>query len=185
VLEAPAAAFLQANTPAASLLYACLGRLAEPYMRAQSTQLWDLYCGVGGIGLSLAKSVLHITGFEHSREAVACASRNAWRNGLPNCSFIAGDVAQQARRSARTMGSPDLIITDPPRAGLKPEMLTLLLELQAKAIIAVSCDPASQARDLARLAAAYQVCHIQPFDFFPHTPHVESVVLLERRSSCQ
>ena len=181
VLEAPVAAFLQANTQAAALMHAELRRLAEPFMRPQNTQLWDLYCGVGGIGLFLADRVLHVTGFERSREAVACASRNAARNTLHNCAFIAGDVAIQAKQAAHAKGAPDIIITDPPRAGLSPELLAVLLELQARTIIAVSCDPASQARDMARLAEGYQVRHIQPFDFFPHTPHVESVVLLERR----
>ena len=181
VLEAPVAAFLQANTQAAALMHAELRRLAEPFMRPQSTQLWDLYCGVGGIGLFLADRVLNVTGFERSREAVACASRNAARNMLRNCAFITGDVAAQVKQAARAKGAPDIIITDPPRAGLSPELVAVLLELQAKAIIAVSCDPASQARDIARLAAVYQISHIQPFDFFPHTPHVESAVLLERR----
>jgi 23S rRNA (uracil1939-C5)-methyltransferase len=174
-------AFLQANTRAAELMHAELRFLAEPFMRPQSTQLWDLYCGVGGIGLSLADRVLHVTGFECSREAVACASRNAARNKLHNCSFIAGDVAAQAKRAMRATGAPDIIITDPPRTGLSPELAALLQKLQAKVIIAVSCDPASQARDIARLAEGYQPRHVQSFDFFPHTPHVENVVLLERR----
>jgi 23S rRNA (uracil1939-C5)-methyltransferase len=150
-------------------------------MRPESALVWDLYCGVGGIGLFLADRALHVHGFERSREAVACAQRNAARNRLHNCSFTAGDVAAQAERAARSGETPDLIITDPPRAGLSPKMAALLLELQAKALIAVSCDPARQARDIARLAEGYRVSHVQPFDFFPHSPHVESVTLLERR----
>ena len=181
LLEAPVAAFLQANTPAAALMHAEVRRLAAPFMRPESTRVWDLYCGVGGIGLFLADRVLRVHGFESSREAVACAIRNAARNNLRNCAFTAGDATVLARRAARIEGAPDLIVTDPPRAGFSSEMTALLLELQAKAIIAVSCDPASQARDIARLAEGYQVRHIQPFDFFPHTPHVENIVLLERR----
>ena len=182
VLEAPVAAFLQANTRAAALMHDELRRLAEPFMLPRSTRLWDLYCGVGGLGLFLADRVRRLVGFERSREAVACAARNAARNKLHHCSFIAGDVTEQAKRAARSEGAPDIIITDPPRAGLSPELAALLLGLQAKVIIAVSCDPASQARDIARLAEGYQVRHVQPFDFFPHTPHVENVVLLERRA---
>ena len=150
-------------------------------MRPESTVVWDLYCGVGGIGLFLADLALRVQGFEYSREAVASASYNAAWNKLHNCVFIAGDVAVQAKQAARFGETPDVVITDPPRAGLSPEIATLLLDLQAKAIIAVACDPASQARDIAHLAEGYQVRHVQPFDFFPHTPHVETVVLLERR----
>ena len=181
VLEAPVAAFLQANTQAASLMHTEVRRLAAPFMRPESTRVWDLYCGVGSIGLFLADRVLRVHGFESSRKAVACALQNATRNRLHNCAFTAGDATVQAKQAARIEGAPDIIITDPPRAGLNPEMTALLLELQARIIIAVSCDPASQARDLARLAEKYRVRDIQPFDFFPHTPHVESVVLLEMK----
>ena len=181
LLEAPPAAFFQTNTQAASLMCAELRRMAEPLMRPEHTLVWDLYCGAGAIGLFLADRVLRVHGFERSREAVACASRNASQNKLHNCFFTAGDVAVQAKRAARNGRVPDIIITDPPRAGLSPEVTALLLDLQVRAIIAVSCDPASQARDIARLAEGYQVRHVQPFDFFPHTPHVESVTLLERR----
>ena len=182
LLEAPPAAFLQANTQAAALMHAEVRRLAEPFMQPQSTRVWDLYCGVGGIGLFLADGVLRVHGFEKSREAVAYALRNAARNNLHNCAFTAGDVAVQAKRAARIEGVPDIIITDPPRSGFSPEIAALLLELQAKVLIAVSCDPASQARDIARLAQGYALRHVQPFDFFPHTPHVENVALLERRA---
>ncbi|MDR2695395.1 MAG: 23S rRNA (uracil(1939)-C(5))-methyltransferase RlmD [Deltaproteobacteria bacterium] len=182
LLEAPPTAFLQANTPTAALMHAEARRLALPFMRPSSTLVWDLYCGVGGIGLFLANRVLRVHGFEKSPSAVACARRNAARNKLHNCAFTAGDVAVQARRAALAGDAPDIIITDPPRAGLNQETSALLLTLQAAAIIAVSCDPACQARDLARLAAGYRIRHVQAFDFFPHTPHVESIALLERRA---
>jgi 23S rRNA (uracil1939-C5)-methyltransferase len=162
-------------------MHAEVRRLAEPFMQPENTRVWDFYCGVGGIGLFLADRVLRVHGFERSREAVACAVRNAARNVLRNCAFTAGDVAVQAARAARIEGIPDIIIVDPPRAGLSPEITDLLLDFRAKVIIAVACDPASQARDLARLATGYQIRHVQPFDFFPHTPHVETVVLLERQ----
>jgi 23S rRNA (uracil1939-C5)-methyltransferase len=181
LLEAPPTAFLQVNTRAAALMHAEARRLAAPFLRPESSLVWDLYCGVGGIGLFLADRALRVHGFERSREAVACALRNAARNELRNCSFTAGDVTEEAKGAARSGESPDCIIADPPRAGLSPELAALLLELQAKVLIAVACDPARQARDLARLAAGYRVRHVQPFDFFPHSPHVESVTLLERR----
>jgi 23S rRNA (uracil1939-C5)-methyltransferase len=181
VLEAPPAAFFQINTQAAALLHAEVRRLTTAFMRPESTVVWDLYCGVGAMGLCLAERALRVHGFERSKEAVACAACNAARNSLHNCVFTAGDVAVQAKRAARIEGAPDLIIADPPRAGLSSEMAALLPELRAKAIIAVSCDPASQARDIARLAEVYQLRHVQSFDFFPHTPHVENLVLLERR----
>ncbi|MDR0466317.1 MAG: 23S rRNA (uracil(1939)-C(5))-methyltransferase RlmD, partial [Deltaproteobacteria bacterium] len=131
--------------------------------------------------LFLADRALHVHGFEQCREAVACARSNAKRNKLHNCSFTAGDVAVQAKRAARAGESPDIVIADPPRAGIDPKLIALLLELRAKILVAVSCDPARLARDLARLSEGYQVQHVQPFDFFPRTPHVESVALLVRR----
>ena len=181
LLEAPPTVFLQANTPAAALMYAEVRRMADPFMRPESTVVWDLYCGVGGIGLFLADRVLRVHGFERSREAVACARRNAALNTLRNCAFTAGEVAVQTKRAARDGDAPDIIITDPPRAGLSAGMAALLLELQARAVIAVACDPASLARDLARLGEGYRVCQVRSFDFFPHTPHMESAALLERR----
>lgn len=180
LLEAPVNAFLQVNTGAAALMYAEVRRLAGPFLRPDATRLWDLYCGAGGIGLFLAGAQTRVHGFEGSRAAVVWAGRNAERNGLRGCSFTAGDIARETEAAAAREGAPDIVVTDPPRAGLSRELCETLLRLRPRAIIAVSCDPASQARDIARLARAYRVREVRPFDFFPHTPHVETVVLLER-----
>ena len=180
LLEAPPTAFMQANSGAAALMYERVCSLSQNYVQADEL-IWDLYCGVGGLGLLAAEANrgLALHGFDSVPDSVAFARRNAVSNGLDNCVFSAGDVAQQARRAVRR-GKPQLVISDPPRAGLSAASLKLLLELGPRALIALSCDLASQARDLARLVPAYRPCRAWLFDFFPHTPHIETCVLLEK-----
>ncbi len=175
LLEAPAAAFLQVNTAAAALLYATV---KEYSALTGSESVWDLYSGVGGIALTLAGQALSLRGFESAPEAVAFAKRNAQQQGAANASFIAGDVTALLRKER---AAPDLVITDPPRAGLDEAVTRELLRLAPRRIILVGCAPATMARDIARLAARYAVKRVRAVDLFPRTPHVESVALLTLR----
>lgn len=179
-LRVSAHSFLQTNTMAAEGLYGVIGRLGE--FSGQET-VWDLYCGAGSIGLSLASQVRRVVGFELVTEAVTDAFINMRLNGLSNCQFLAGDLKERIQETLRTASQPlpDVVITDPPRAGMHPQVLKALQELAPRRIIYVSCNPATLARDLALLQDQYEVLTIQPFDFFPHTAHIECVVRLERR----
>ncbi len=172
--------FLQANTYAAEGLYRAIKGLGE--FTGQET-VWDLYCGAGSIGLSLASQVRQVVGFELVTEAVTDAFVNSRLNGLSNCYFLAGDLKGRIQETMRTGSKslPDIVITDPPRAGMHPEVVKALQELSPQRIIYVSCNPATLARDLSLLKDQYEVLTIQPFDFFPHTSHIECVVCLARR----
>ena len=170
-----AGSFFQTNTRAAALLYA---RAVEAARLEGGEQVWDLYCGVGGLSLFLARRAGSVTGFELSQEAVADAADNAARNGLVNCAFQAGDLKDAlARRKAR----PDVIVLDPPRAGLHPDSAQALTRLGAPRMVYVSCNASTMARDLGRLAQAYHVEQVTPVDLFPHTPHIECVAELRAR----
>jgi len=172
--------FFQTNTAAAEGLYEAVGRLAG--LTGRET-VWDLYCGAGSIALSLAHRARRVVGFELAAAAIQDAYVNANLNGVDNCQFIAGDLKdclQQASRSPH-YARPDVIITDPPRAGMHPQVIQAILELAPARIVAVSCNPATLARDLALLQPQYEVAGVAPFDLFPHTPHIECVVRLERR----
>ncbi len=179
-LRISAHSFLQTNTLAAEGLYSAISRLGE--FTGQET-VWDLYCGAGSIGLSLASQVRRVVGFELVTEAVADAFINKRLNGLSNCQFLAGDLKERIHESLRTASQPlpEVVITDPPRAGMHPQVVKALQELSPRRIIYVSCNPATLARDLALLQDQYEVLTIQPFDLFPHTAHIECVVRLERR----
>jgi 23S rRNA (uracil1939-C5)-methyltransferase len=179
-LRVSAKSFLQPNTLAAEGLYEALAGLGE--FTGRET-VWDLYCGAGSIGLFLAPQVRRVVGFELEAAAVADARRNSRLNGLDNCRFLAGDLKERIREALKTEAAalPDVVIADPPRAGLHPEVVQVLLELAPRRLIYVSCNPATLARDLARLKEAYEVAGVQPFDLFPHTPHLEALVCLEKR----
>lgn len=173
VLSAPAGAFFQANTAAADLLY----RQVSGYAGENPGVVWDIYCGVGGIGLTLAAEGVTLRGIETAPEAVAFARRNA-ENVPGDVAFVTG-TAEQA--FTKLSPFPDLVITDPPRAGMGKELVELLLREKPCRLIAVSCDAASLARDIATLSQVYAVRSVRAFDLFPRTPHVETVALLERR----
>lgn len=177
-LEAPPQAFLQANTGGAALLYEQARRYAEnDTAKTPLRTVWDIYCGVGGMGLYLAREGLTLRGIETVAEAVRFARKNA--AGLPgDNAFIRGD----AGTAFKTLSpAPDLIITDPPRAGMAPSLTKAILTSGAPRIITVSCNPASLARDIALLSSGYRVTGVRAVDLFPHTPHVEAVAALERR----
>ena len=174
-------AFFQTNTAAAEGLYQAIIGLGG--FTGKET-VWDLYCGSGGIALSVASRVGRVVGFELVSEAVNDASLNSRLNGLDNCRFLAGDLKEllkKALSSPQDYPRPETVITDPPRSGMHPQVLQALKEIAPRRLIYVSCNPATLARDLALLADQYALVTVQPFDLFPHTSHIEGVVLLERR----
>ena len=178
-----APSFFQTNTEAAEALYGAVGRLGE--FRGAET-VWDLYCGAGSIGLSLAGKVRRVVGFELAPEAVEDAYANCRLNRVDNCSFFAGDLKdliREALASPRHYGRPEVVVTDPPRAGMHAGVVAALKELAPRRIIYVSCNPATLARDLELLQDDYHIVSVQPFDLFPHTGHIECLARLERRSS--
>jgi 23S rRNA (uracil1939-C5)-methyltransferase len=143
--------------------------------------VYDLYCGTGSIGIFCSKEAKKIIGVEVVAEAIEDAKENASINNLSHAAFFAGDVINICDDAFfDTHGKPDVIITDPPRAGMQDKLVKKLLEIQAPLIVYVSCNPATQARDLSLLGEKYTVTKIQPVDMFPHTLHIENVVQLKR-----
>jgi 23S rRNA (uracil1939-C5)-methyltransferase len=172
-------AFLQTNTLMAEKLYSLAGQYAG--LTGEET-VWDLYCGTGTIGLTLARQARSVWGIEISEESVACALENAERNAVGNIAFFAGNVGQVIRELKERSGAPDVVVVDPPRAGLAGKALRRLAETGAPRIVYVSCNPTTLAGDFKQLQeqAGYRLLRAQPVDMFPHTPHVETVALLER-----
>jgi 23S rRNA (uracil1939-C5)-methyltransferase len=175
-------AFLQTNTEMAETLYELALTGAE---LSGSENVYDLYCGTGTIGLSLAARAQHVWGVEISEEAVACAIENATANGVGNASFFAGNVGQSLEELRERAGAPDVVVVDPPRAGLAGKALRRTGALEAPRIVYVSCNPTTLASDLAVLRDeyGYVLRRCTPVDMFPHTPHIESVNVLERVAS--
>jgi 23S rRNA (uracil1939-C5)-methyltransferase len=172
-------AFLQTNTAMAERLYA----LAIEYAALTGDEtVYDLYCGTGTIGLALARDALSVWGVEISEEAVACALENADLNGISNAAFFAGNVGQSLEELAERAGQADVVVVDPPRAGLAGKALKRTGGLGARRIVYVSCNPTTLASDVKVLRGefGYELRRVRPVDMFPHTPHVESVALLER-----
>lgn len=144
--------------------------------------VYDLYCGAGSITLYLAAKAKHVAGVELVPESVADARVNAELNGITNVSFTSGDMKKVMDAAfVQRNGRPDVVVTDPPRAGMDEPVVRHLLELAPPRIVYVSCNPATQARDLAILNDRYAIDHVQPVDMFPHTYHVENVVRLVKR----
>ncbi|MFN2470960.1 MAG: 23S rRNA (uracil(1939)-C(5))-methyltransferase RlmD [Gaiellaceae bacterium] len=172
-------AFLQTNTAMAEVLYGLAGDFAAV---TREETLWDLYCGIGTIGLSLAGSALTVWGVDVSEESIACALENADLNGIANAAFFAGNVGQALAELRERTGAPDVVIVDPPRAGLAGKALKRVGEAGAARLVYVSCNPTTLAGDVKRLAAdyGYRLERARPVDMFPHTPHVETVTLLRR-----
>jgi 23S rRNA (uracil1939-C5)-methyltransferase len=173
-------AFLQTNTEMAEVLY----RLAIDYAALTGNEtVYDLYCGTGTIGLSMASNALTVWGVEISEESVACALDNMELNGITNAAFFAGNVSQSLEELAERAGPPDVVVVDPPRAGLAGKALRRLARLQAPRLVYVSCNPTTLAGDVKALRGewGYELVRARPVDMFPHTPHVEAVALLERR----
>jgi 23S rRNA (uracil1939-C5)-methyltransferase len=169
-------AFFQTNTAQAERLYEVARDAAE--LQADDV-LFDLYCGAGTISIFMAAHVKRVVGVEVVEEAVQNAKANARTNGVDNCTFIAADMLSIVNpRFTATHGRPDVVIVDPPRAGLHPKVVQRLARLRAKRLVYVSCNPQTQARDLQLLGGEYRIDTVQPVDLFPHTDHVETVVRL-------
>lgn len=144
--------------------------------------VYDLYTGTGSIALYLARQCRAVVGIEEIPEAIADAEENMRLNGIENATFYAGDVKMVlSPEFVEKHGRPDVLITDPPRAGMHPKAVEFLLDLAAPRIVYVSCNPATQARDLQLLSEKYAVLKVRPVDMFPHTHHIENVALLELR----
>ncbi|HVD05232.1 MAG TPA: 23S rRNA (uracil(1939)-C(5))-methyltransferase RlmD, partial [Gemmatimonadaceae bacterium] len=172
-------AFLQTNTLMAEKLYETAREFAG--LTGNET-VYDLYCGIGTIGLLLARDALTVWGIDVSEESIACALENADLNGIGNAAYFAGNVGQVLQDLHERAGDPDVVVVDPPRAGLAGKALKRLGEIGAPRIVYVSCNPTTLAGDVKRLRAeyGYELKRVKPVDMFPHTPHVEAVALLER-----
>jgi 23S rRNA (uracil1939-C5)-methyltransferase len=172
-------AFLQTNTEMAAKLY----EIAREYAGLTGSEtVYDLYCGIGTIGLSMAPSALTVWGIEISEESVACAIENQEINSIGNAAFFAGNVGEVLQELRERAGDPDVVVVDPPRAGLAGKALRRLGEIGAPRVVYVSCNPTTLASDAKRLADdyGYRLVKAKPVDMFPHTPHIECVALLER-----
>ncbi len=171
--------FFQTNTRQAEVLYDVAKRFAG--LTGQEV-VYDLYCGTGSIGIYLSDNAKSVVGVELIGEAVRHAKQNADLNGIKNATFYEGDVLEVCNDDFFNLnGRPDVVITDPPRAGMHNKLVAKLMEIAAPKIVYVSCNPATQARDLLALSEKYVVKAVQPVDLFPHTHHIENVVMLERR----
>ena len=172
--------FYQTNSEQAYKLYSIVREFAE---LTGNEVVYDLYTGTGTIANFIARNAGKIVGIEYVPEAIEDAKVNAKLNRLDNTEFFAGDMKDLLTPEfIATHGKPDVIITDPPRSGMHDDVTDTILAASPRRIVYVSCNPATQARDLSRLSASYRVRKVQPVDMFPHTHHVENVVLLEIKS---
>ncbi len=172
-----AGSFFQTNTRQTERLYSIVGRFAD---LSKEDIVLDLYCGTGTIGITLSGSVRKVYGIETHPGAIEDAAANAALNGVRNAEFICGDVLEKIRSRTEWLTSdPTLIVLDPPRSGLHPKAVTEIAAMRVPKIVYVSCNPATQARDLAGFTGAgYTIEGVQPVDMFPHTYHIENVVRL-------
>ena len=181
--------FYQTNTEQAYHLYSVArefaflgGPITPPGSPSQNPLIYDLYTGTGTIANFVARQARQVIGIEYVPEAIEDAKVNSEINGITNTLFYAGDMKDILTDTfIAEHGRPDVIITDPPRAGMHPDVVKTILHAAPERIVYVSCNPATQARDLQMMDEAYRVAAVQPVDMFPHTPHVENVVLLERK----
>ncbi|MEZ5056644.1 MAG: 23S rRNA (uracil(1939)-C(5))-methyltransferase RlmD [Saprospiraceae bacterium] len=172
--------FFQTNTRQAKVLYDKVVEFAD---LQGDENVYDLYTGLGSIAQYVAHKCKSVVGVEEVEAAIEDAKENAQLNEIDNCIFYAGDVKDVLDEEfSKKHGKPDLVITDPPRAGMHAKVVATLLELEAPRIVYVSCNPATQARDLNLLDEKYEVVKLQPVDMFPNTHHIETVALLKLRS---
>jgi 23S rRNA (uracil1939-C5)-methyltransferase len=172
--------FYQTNSRQAYRLYS----VAREFADLQGNEVvYDLYTGTGTIAQFVSKKAAKVFGIEYVPEAIEDAKDNARRNGITNCEFFAGDMKDVLNEAfIQKHGRPDVIILDPPRAGIHPDVAQVILKAAPERMVYVSCNPASQARDLAILCKDYKITAVQPVDMFPHTMHVENVVALKRKN---
>mgnify|MGYP004663104129 FL=1 len=171
--------FYQTNSLQAYRLYSVVREFAD--LKGNEI-VYDLYTGTGTIGLFLSNNAAKVVGIEYVPEAIEDAKVNASNNGRANAFFFAGDMKDMLTGDfINENGKPDVVILDPPRAGIHPSVAEVLLQAQAPRMVYVSCNPATQARDLALLQEKYEITRVRPVDMFPHTHHVENVVALKLR----
>ena len=171
-------AFFQTNTEMAEVLYGAAAEYAE---LAGRERVYDLYCGIGTIGLTLARRAGELWGLEIVPEAIADAILNARRNEITNARFFAGDARLALRDLTERAGRPDVLVLDPPRAGLSAKVVRRVIEAGARRIVYVSCNPSTLAPNAAQLVeAGYALRRVRPVDMFPQTPHIECVAVLDR-----
>jgi 23S rRNA (uracil1939-C5)-methyltransferase len=171
-------AFFQTNTEMAERLYAVAAEFAG---LSGSERLFDLYCGIGTIGLTMARRAGEVWGLEIVPEAIVDAERNARRNKFENVRFVAGNARTGVRPLLEQAGKPDVVVIDPPRSGLSQKIVRRVLECEAKKIVYVSCNPTTLAPNAAQLVeAGYTLRRVRPVDMFPQTPHIECVALFEK-----
>ena len=170
--------FFQTNSPGAEKLYSIVRDFVG---NSDNQTVFDLYCGTGTIGQIVAQNAKKVIGIELIEDAVEAANNNAKLNNLNNCTFIAGDVKEKIKE---VRDKPDIIILDPPRAGIHPQALQDIIAFNAPQIVYVSCNPKTLVRDLVELRnKGYEIKKVKCMDMFPHTPHVETVVLLSHKKS--
>jgi len=171
--------FYQTNSQQAYELY----KIVREYAALTGNEtVYDLYTGTGTIANFIARDSKKVIGVEYVEEAIEDAKENSKLNNIGNCEFYAGDLAEVLDDSfVKKVGSPDVIITDPPRAGMHPLVVKQIIKTAPERIVYVSCNPATQARDVTVLSETYEVKKIQPVDMFPHTHHVENVMLLVKK----
>ena len=169
--------FFQTNTLQTQNLY---GKTRELAGLTGNENVYDLYTGVGSIALFVSKLAKQVVGIEYVESAIEDAKVNAALNNITHTHFYAGDMKDVLNDELIAKhGKPDVIITDPPRAGMHPDVIAKILEVAAPKVVYVSCNPATQARDIAMMEEKYKVTSVQPVDMFPHTHHVENIALLE------
>jgi len=181
VFTISASSFFQTNTAQAERLYSVAREFA---MLKKSDVVWDLYSGTGSIALFVADAVAQVIGVESVESAVRDAEKNAKQNQVRNCVFILGDLKDRLTKDRDWIDShrkPDVMIIDPPRSGMHQKAIEEILEIAPGRIVYVSCNPATQARDVKLMAVKYDVSALQPVDMFPHTYHVENVAQLTLR----
>ena len=172
--------FYQTNSRQAYRLYS----VARDFAALEGSEVvYDLYTGTGTIAQFVSRKASKVIGIEYVPEAIEDAKHNAAANGITNCEFFTGDMKDVLNEAfIKKHGTPDVIILDPPRAGIHPDVAQVILKAAPRRMVYVSCNPASQARDLAILCRDYTITAVQPVDMFPHTMHVENVVALERKA---
>ena len=172
-----AKSFYQTNSEQAYELY----KITRDFAGLSGDEIvYDLYTGTGTIANFVAKQAKHVIGIEYIEDAIKDAQENAQSNGISNTTFFAGDMKDILNDNfILTLGNPEVIITDPPRAGMHEDVIKVILNALPKKIVYVSCNPSTQARDLALMQHVYHIVKTQPVDMFPQTAHVENVVLLE------
>ncbi|MBA3865400.1 MAG: 23S rRNA (uracil(1939)-C(5))-methyltransferase RlmD [Solirubrobacterales bacterium] len=171
-------AFFQTNTEMAERLYAVAAEFAG---LSGNERVFDLYCGIGTIGLTMAAQAGEVWGLEIVPEAITDAERNAKHNGIENVQFVAANARTGTRDLVEKAGKPDVVVIDPPRAGLSQKIVRRVLECEAKKIVYVSCNPTTLAPNAAQLVeAGYTLKKVKPVDMFPQTPHIECVALFEK-----